>query len=59
MAGIGKKCDSKLLFQGVTVVGIVSGLKTGERIDEDAPLPASDPYGESKTQAEDLILSWA
>ncbi len=36
----------------------VYGRETGEMIDEDAPLLASDPYGKSKIQAEELVLNW-
>jgi nucleoside-diphosphate-sugar epimerase len=37
----------------------VYGLESGDGITEDQPRTASDPYGASKRQAEDLLLDWA
>jgi len=34
------------------------GVEEGEALDEDAPRNAVDPYGESKRQAEDLLVEW-
>lgn len=36
----------------------VYGLNQGNLITEDAPLLANDPYGNSKIQAEQLVLEW-
>jgi len=36
----------------------VYGVEGGEALDEDAPRKAVDPYGESKRQAEDLLVEW-
>lgn len=36
----------------------VYGLEKGEKINEDAPLLASDPYGLSKILAEQLVIDW-
>ena len=37
----------------------VYGLETGTNIDEDIPLLAKDPYGDSKIQAEMLVHDWS
>lgn len=36
----------------------VYGLESGELINEDHPLLATDPYGQSKIQAEQMIQTW-
>ena len=36
----------------------VYGVDQGEKIDENTPLLAKDPYGLSKIQAEQLVLAW-
>ncbi|MDB4921102.1 NAD(P)-dependent oxidoreductase [Mucilaginibacter sp.] len=36
----------------------VYGKETGHLINEDTPLLAADPYGDSKVEAEKLILNW-
>lgn len=36
----------------------VYGQETGDNINEDHPLIAKDPYGESKIEAEKLIIDW-
>lgn len=36
----------------------VYGVEHGAGLDEDTPRVATDPYGESKRQAEDLVLDW-
>ena len=36
----------------------VYGVEEGEALDEDTPRKAVDPYGESKRQAEDLLVEW-
>ncbi|WP_316786225.1 NAD-dependent epimerase/dehydratase family protein [Pedobacter frigiditerrae] len=36
----------------------VYGLDTGHLVDESAKLEAKDPYGQSKIQAEQLVLDW-
>jgi len=36
----------------------VYGVERGSLLDEDTPRMAADPYGESKREAEDLVLRW-
>lgn len=36
----------------------VYGLDFGRLIDEDAPLKATDPYGKSKIEAEEIVIEW-
>ena len=43
-----------VFISSVSVYGLVSG----EMINEDAPLLATDPYGRSKIEAEKLITEW-
>lgn len=37
----------------------VYGLSEGENIDENSPLNAPDPYGQSKIKAEDFVKQWS
>jgi nucleoside-diphosphate-sugar epimerase len=52
--------ESQTLPKAIVFISTVAvyGREDGIKISEDAPLLAKDPYGLSKIQAEELVLSW-
>jgi nucleoside-diphosphate-sugar epimerase len=52
--------QSKAFPKGFVFISSVAvyGLDTGRLINEEAPLLATDPYGKSKVEAENVVQSW-
>jgi len=57
LKGIEKGDRLPLQFVFISTVAVY-GLETGNGIDEEALLKASDPYGKSKVMAEEVIRNW-
>ncbi len=57
LSALNELAQPPLCFIFISTVGVY-GLQKGEYIDEVNPLNATDPYGQSKIEAENLIRTW-